>query len=330
MTDGRDRALLAAALGFAGATGYNSVVAIREQLPGEPLGIRIPLSVSTGILVGWGSAVAAPWPMPVVALLAAGRRAGRHGAVGPALVCGGRRGRDRRDPHRAQHLQREVLDSGDASGRRRARRVMYHAGGRGYQPSETLPQDRRRVNQNPVDQLRATQRVAAAARAWAPMRNRRVSPNGVPATRLHTNATARSLSGSAHAPDPPKPKCPKPFGMMPRGRGEVVAEPPPHGEADDDVEAGRVDLGRAAQRVDRQEALAVEHAAARERGVHSGQRPSGEAAVDRGDRGIEDFVRREQPVGLGHHERVDRGPHPREPCGAARSARLVPRCRTAR
>jgi hypothetical protein len=87
LTDGRDRALLAAALGFAGATGYNSVVAIREQLPGEPLGIRIPLSVSTGILLGWGSAVAAPWPMPVAALLAAGRRAGRAGTTRPALIC---------------------------------------------------------------------------------------------------------------------------------------------------------------------------------------------------------------------------------------------------
>jgi hypothetical protein len=86
-TDGRDRALLATALGFAGATGYNSVVAIREQLPGEPLGIRIPLSVSTGILLGWGSAVAAPWSMPVAALLAAGRRAGRAGTTRPALIC---------------------------------------------------------------------------------------------------------------------------------------------------------------------------------------------------------------------------------------------------
>ena len=89
MTNGRDRALRAAALGFACATGYNSVVAIREMLPGEPLGIRIPLSVSTGILVGWGSAVAAPWPMPVVALLAAARQAGRDGVPGPALVCAG-------------------------------------------------------------------------------------------------------------------------------------------------------------------------------------------------------------------------------------------------
>jgi len=89
MTDGSDRALRAAALGFACATGYNSIVAIRENMPGEPLGMRIPLSVSTGILVGWGSAVAAPWPMPVVALLAAARQARRDGVAGPALVCAG-------------------------------------------------------------------------------------------------------------------------------------------------------------------------------------------------------------------------------------------------
>ena len=89
MTDGRDHALRAAALGFACATGYNSVVAIREKVPGEPLGIRIPLSVSTGILVGWGSAVSAPWPMPVAALYAAARQAGRDRVPGPALVCAG-------------------------------------------------------------------------------------------------------------------------------------------------------------------------------------------------------------------------------------------------
>ena len=214
MTDGRDRALLAAALGFAGATGYNSVVAIREQLPGEPLGIRIPLSVSTGILVGWGSAVAAPWPMPVVALLAAGRRAGRHGGAGPALVCAGsRRGRDRRDPHRAQHLQHEVLDSGDASGRRRARRVMYHAGGRGDRPSETLPQDRRRVNRNPVDQSRASsaggggragsgadaqEAGVAERRARDPVadeRRRRDRCRGRPTRRIRRSRSARSRSG---------------------------------------------------------------------------------------------------------------------------------------
>src|SRR5882762_10351355 len=112
------------------------------------------------------------------------------------------------------------------------------------------------------------QRAVAATRARAPMRRNRVSPNGVPATRLHTNATARSLSGSAQAPDPPKPKCPKPFGMIPR----VVAEPPPHRETDDNVATRRLDLGRAPQRVDRQKALAVEHTAPRECRVHPRER----------------------------------------------------------
>jgi len=86
MTDGGDRVLRAAVLGFVGAAGYNSLVAIREGLPGEPLGIQIPLRVSTGILVGWGAAVAAPWPMPVAALVA-GSRADRSGRAG--LVCAG-------------------------------------------------------------------------------------------------------------------------------------------------------------------------------------------------------------------------------------------------
>jgi hypothetical protein len=84
----RDGVLRAAAFGFACATGYNSIVAIRENVAGAPFGIRIPLPVSTGILIGWGSAIAAPWPMPAVALLAA-RRARRGGPARPALVCAG-------------------------------------------------------------------------------------------------------------------------------------------------------------------------------------------------------------------------------------------------
>ena len=89
MTDSGDIFLRGAALGFACATGHNSLVAIREKVPGEPFGIRIPLSVSTGILLGWGSAIAAPWPMPVLALLAAFRPAGKGGSAGSAMVCAG-------------------------------------------------------------------------------------------------------------------------------------------------------------------------------------------------------------------------------------------------
>jgi hypothetical protein len=59
-----------AAIGFACTTGYASAVALRENLPGEPFGLRVPISVRAGILTGWGSSVAAPWPMPVVGLLA--------------------------------------------------------------------------------------------------------------------------------------------------------------------------------------------------------------------------------------------------------------------
>ena len=87
--DGSDLTLRAAAVGFACVTGYNSVVAIQENMPGEPFGITIPLSVLTGSLVGWGSALAAPWPMPVAALVVAFRRARGGGAARPALLCAG-------------------------------------------------------------------------------------------------------------------------------------------------------------------------------------------------------------------------------------------------
>jgi hypothetical protein len=55
----RDGVLLGASLAFAGASVLGSVVAIRDQLPGEPLGVSISLSVPAGLLAGWGAAVAA-------------------------------------------------------------------------------------------------------------------------------------------------------------------------------------------------------------------------------------------------------------------------------
>lgn len=48
-----DRALLATSLAFAGAAVLGSVVAIREDLPGQPCGISAPQSVPTGLLAGW-------------------------------------------------------------------------------------------------------------------------------------------------------------------------------------------------------------------------------------------------------------------------------------
>jgi hypothetical protein len=77
--------LLAASLAFAGAAVVGSAVAIREQLPGQPCGISVPLSVPAGLLAGWGAGVAAPWPMPVAAVIAAARS--QH--TKPSALTGG-------------------------------------------------------------------------------------------------------------------------------------------------------------------------------------------------------------------------------------------------
>lgn len=82
-----DRALLGASLIFAGAAVLGSVVAIRDQLPGQPLGVSVPLSVPAGLLAGWGAGVAAPWPMPVAAVMAAATAPRRAPSAGPGAVC---------------------------------------------------------------------------------------------------------------------------------------------------------------------------------------------------------------------------------------------------
>ena len=84
-----DPALLAAALVFAGAAIAGSAVAIRDGLPGQPCGISVPLTVPAGLLAGWGAGVAAPWPMPVTAVIAAARsqRTGPTALTG--AVCAG-------------------------------------------------------------------------------------------------------------------------------------------------------------------------------------------------------------------------------------------------
>ncbi len=85
--DATGRDLRYAAIAFACVVGFTTAVAVRDDLPGRPLGIGVPLSVPTGIVVGWGAGVAAPWPMPVAALIAS-RRANQGDAVA-ALVCAG-------------------------------------------------------------------------------------------------------------------------------------------------------------------------------------------------------------------------------------------------
>lgn len=82
-----DDALLRASLVFAGAAAWGSAVAIRDQLPGRPLGITVPLSVPTGLVAGWGAGVAAPWPMPVAAVAAAAAARHRAPSPRPGAVC---------------------------------------------------------------------------------------------------------------------------------------------------------------------------------------------------------------------------------------------------
>jgi hypothetical protein len=82
-----DDALLGASLLFAGAAVWGSAVAVRDQLPGRPLGITVPLSVPAGLVAGWGAGVAAPWPMPVVAIAAAVAARHRAPSPRPGAVC---------------------------------------------------------------------------------------------------------------------------------------------------------------------------------------------------------------------------------------------------
>ena len=82
-----DGALLSASVAFAGATMLGSAVAIREQLPGQPFGVSVPLPVPAGLLAGWGAGVAAPWPMPVTAVMAAATARRQEPSALPGTVC---------------------------------------------------------------------------------------------------------------------------------------------------------------------------------------------------------------------------------------------------
>ena len=89
MRSGPDGALLAASLAFAGAAGLGSAVAVRDQLAGQPFGISVPVSVPAGLLAGWGAGVAAPWPMPVAAVIVAARAQRTACSALAGAVCAG-------------------------------------------------------------------------------------------------------------------------------------------------------------------------------------------------------------------------------------------------
>jgi hypothetical protein len=66
-----------------------SAVAVRDQIPGLPFGISVPLSVPAGLLAGWGAGVAAPWPMPVAAIIAAAHARRTAPSALAGAVCAG-------------------------------------------------------------------------------------------------------------------------------------------------------------------------------------------------------------------------------------------------
>ena len=81
-----DRNLLGAAAVCAASTAFNTAVSAREpHLPDEPLGVRFPGRVPVHLALGLGSGVAAPWPMPVIAMVAAFRA--KPGMTWPARTC---------------------------------------------------------------------------------------------------------------------------------------------------------------------------------------------------------------------------------------------------
>lgn len=67
-----DTAMVGAASLFTATVAVSTAVSLRHpECPNEPFGLRFPGPASAYLAVGLGSGVAAPWPMPVIALVAA-------------------------------------------------------------------------------------------------------------------------------------------------------------------------------------------------------------------------------------------------------------------
>ena len=82
-----DRPAVAAAGLFVGCSALGAAISLRQDIPGEPLGIRVPGTVATHLAIGWGSALSAPAPMQAIALLAA--FSARPGLIWPARTLTG-------------------------------------------------------------------------------------------------------------------------------------------------------------------------------------------------------------------------------------------------
>ena len=83
----RSSALLVASAGMAVATGFGSWVSLAKDVRAEPFGIDTKLSVPTSLKLGLGSGLAAPWPMPLVALATAMAALRAGDSPRPARVC---------------------------------------------------------------------------------------------------------------------------------------------------------------------------------------------------------------------------------------------------
>lgn len=69
-----DTAMVGAASIFAATVAVSTAVSLKHpECPDEPFGLRFPGRVPVHLAVGLGSGVAAPWPMPIVAMVAAVR-----------------------------------------------------------------------------------------------------------------------------------------------------------------------------------------------------------------------------------------------------------------
>lgn len=87
-----DPLLLGPTVAFAAATAYATAVATTEpDLVGEPFGLQPPGQVRAHLVLGWGSAISAPWPMAVIATWAAsqGTQGSTRAARTVALVGAG-------------------------------------------------------------------------------------------------------------------------------------------------------------------------------------------------------------------------------------------------
>lgn len=66
--------MVGAATLFAATVAASTAVSWRHpECPDEPFGLRFPGRVPVHLAVGLGSGIAAPWPMPVIAMVAAVR-----------------------------------------------------------------------------------------------------------------------------------------------------------------------------------------------------------------------------------------------------------------